>query len=155
MLPINTVSPSFEIQDHENNSRTEKDFIGTWTVLYFYPKDDTPGCTAQACSLRDSLPDLSQKGIQVWGASKDSVRSHQKFREKYHLPFTLLADTDHRLAELFDVWVEKKMYGRAYMGMQRSTYIINPEGKVVAAFPNVDPANHGNFLLEHLTLLIK
>jgi peroxiredoxin Q/BCP len=155
MISIGKKIPHFTLKNDDGNEVNEDNFLGWWTVLYFYPKDDTPGCTTEACSLRDSWGDFQKLDVQIYGVSKDSVASHQKFREKFNLPFSLLADTEHQLAEEFGVWVEKTNYGRKYMGMQRATFIINPKGILMASFPKVDPTNHGPEILAKLNTLMQ
>jgi peroxiredoxin Q/BCP len=122
---------------------------GKTVVLYFYPKDDTPGCTAQACGVRDAWPELSKKA-EVFGVSPDSAARHTKFIKNHALPFPLLVDEDHALAEAFGVWVEKSLYGRKYMGVERSTFVIGPDGKLRAVFRKVKPIEHVALLLEVL-----
>lgn len=133
----------------EPTSVTLSDFAGQNVVLYFYPKDDTPGCTKQACALRDGWLVLSSKA-QVFGVSIDSVKSHQKFLKKHNLPFPLLSDEDHILVEKFGVWVEKSMYGKTYMGTERTTFVIGADGLIKAVFPKVKPEEHLAKLLEVL-----
>lgn len=125
------------------------DFAGKNVVLYFYPKDDTPGCTTQACGLRDIWAELSEKAV-VFGVSTDPEKSHRKFIDKYSLPFALLSDTTHQLVESYGVWVEKSMYGKTYMGTERSTFIIGPDGVLKAVFRKVKPADHARQILEAL-----
>ena len=119
-------------------------------VLYFYPKDDTPGCTKEACSIRDSYAKLGKQGVIVYGISPDDVESHQKFAAKYKLPFPLLSDPDHKVAEQFGVWVEKNMYGKKSMGIARTTFVIGEDGKVAEAITKVDTEAHAEQLLEVL-----
>lgn len=126
-----------------------KSLKGKTVVLYFYPKDDTPGCTTQACGLRDAWPDFSGKA-EVFGVSIDSAASHAKFIKKHTLPFPLLVDESHALVDAFGVWVEKSMYGKKYMGTERSTFVIDPKGKILAVFRKVKPADHVAQLLEIL-----
>jgi peroxiredoxin Q/BCP len=135
--------------DFDGQRVTLKDLKGKTVVLYFYPKDDTPGCTTQACGLRDAWRELAKKAV-VFGVSVDSARSHAKFIEKHSLPFSLLIDEDHALVEAYGVWVEKSMYGRKYMGTERSTFIIGPDGKLRAIHRKVKPANHAEMLLGEL-----
>jgi thioredoxin-dependent peroxiredoxin len=123
---------------------------GSRYVLYFYPKDDTPGCTAQACGIRDSWSRLAASDIEIFGVSPDSVRSHAKFRAKYDLPYRLLSDDGHRLAEAYGVWVAKKFMGREYMGVERTTFVIGPDGHIEAVLPQVKPAEHADQLLAAL-----
>ena len=125
------------------------DFAGKHVVLYFYPKDDTPGCTTQACALRDIWAELSNKAI-VFGVSTDPEKSHRKFIDKYSLPFALLSDTKQQLVESYGVWVEKSMYGKTYMGTERSTFVIGPDGVLKAVFRKVKPADHAQQLLDVL-----
>ena len=121
-------------RNQEGQELRLSDFKGKKIVLYFYPKDNTSGCTAEACSLRDNYKELREKGYEVVGVSVDSEQSHQKFIEKHNLPFQLIADTDHQLVETFDVWAEKSMYGRKYFGTLRTTFIIDEEGKIEKIF---------------------
>ena len=130
MLPVGTKAPDFTLKDKDGNEVSLSDFAGKKVVLYFYPKDSTSGCTAQACNLRDNYSELRKAGYEVIGVSVDNEKSHQKFIEKNNLPFTLIADTDKKLVEEFGVWGEKKLYGRAYMGTFRTTFLINEEGIV-------------------------
>ena len=125
------------------------DFAGKNVVLYFYPKDDTPGCTTQACALRDIWEELSNKAV-VFGVSTDPQKSHRKFIDKYSLPFPLLSDTTQQLVESYGVWVEKSMYGKTYMGTERSTFVIGPDGVLKAVFRKVKPADHAQQLLDSL-----
>ena len=122
-----------------------QDFTGTRVVLYFYPKDDTPGCTTQACGLRDAWSDFENRG-ELFGVSVDSAESHEKFISKYKLPFPLLADTDRKIVEAYGVWVEKSMYGKKYMGAERSTFVIDGQGKIAAIFRKVKPEEHVELL---------
>ena len=127
-----------------------RDLRGKIVVLYFYPKDDTPGCTTQACGLRDAWPDLGSRA-EIFGVSVDSTGSHQKFIAKFQLPFPLLSDVDRQIVEAYGVWVEKSMYGKKYMGAERATFVINPEGRISAIFRKVKPAEHVALLQEALT----
>ena len=122
---------------------------GRSVVLYFYPKDDTPGCTTQACAMRDAWADLETRG-EIFGVSVDSSKSHEKFIAKHQLPFPLLADVDHKIVEAFGVWVEKSMYGKKYMGTERSTFVIGPHGRIAKIFRKVKPEEHVNLLLDAL-----
>jgi len=126
-----------------------KDFRGRRVVLYFYPKDDTPGCTAQACGLRDAWPDLHEHG-EIFGVSVDSPQSHMKFINKFELPFPLLSDADRKIVEAYGVWVEKSMYGKKYMGAERSTFVIDAAGRISAIFRKVKPETHAALLQEEL-----
>lgn len=122
---------------------------GSSVVLYFYPKDDTPGCTVQACALRDSWSDLDSRG-EIFGVSVDAAKSHEKFINKYQLPFPLLSDTDHKIVEAYGVWVEKSMYGKKYMGAERNTFVVGPDGRLTAIFRKVKPEEHVDLLLNAL-----
>jgi peroxiredoxin Q/BCP len=132
-------APTFSLQADDGSTVELADLKGSRVVLYFYPKDDTPGCTTQACSLRDAHADFEQAGATVLGVSPDSVESHAKFRDKYALGFHLLADTDHAVAEAYGVWGEKKNYGKTYMGIVRSAFVIDGDGTIVLAKYNVKP----------------
>ncbi|MEO7932402.1 MAG: thioredoxin-dependent thiol peroxidase [Chthoniobacterales bacterium] len=125
------------------------DFAGQNVVLYFYPKDDTPGCTTQACGLRDAWADFADKAV-VFGVSIDPVKSHAKFIEKFSLPFPLLSDTEKKIVSDYGVWIEKSMYGKKYMGAERSTFVIGPDGKIKAIFRKVQPSEHTDLLLKAL-----
>ena len=136
------IAPDFTLPTDEGKNITLSELKGKWVVLYFYPKDDTSGCTTQACGFRDSFPRFGDLDAVILGVSPDGVASHQKFRAKYDLPFTLLADTDHAVAELYDVWKEKSMYGRKYMGIERTTFLIAPDGRIARVFAKVKPDGH-------------
>lgn len=146
-LQIGDKAPSFEAKDQEGNVVKLADFQGKKVVLYFYPKDNTPACTAQACSLRDNYEVLLSKGYVVLGVSVDNEQSHQKFIKKFDIPFPLLVDTDHALVETYGVWVEKSMYGRTYMGTARTTFVIDEQGLVKEIISKVDTKNHANQIL--------
>jgi peroxiredoxin Q/BCP len=143
-------APDFELQSDSGETVRLADLRGKPVVLYFYPKDDTPGCTAQACGIRDAWSDFRKRGAVVFGISPDDERSHTKFKEKYSLPFTLLADPDHRLTEELGFWVQKKFAGKKYMGVERSTVVIDPEGNVAKVFRKVKPADHAAQVLQAL-----
>jgi peroxiredoxin Q/BCP len=141
-LEIGKKAPAFKGIDQNGNSRSLKDFTGKKLVIYFYPKDDTPGCTAQACELRDNYKKLIKAGYEVIGVSPDTEAKHLKFIAKYELPFDLIADTDNAIALKFGVWVEKSMYGRKYMGIARTTFIIDETGKITDIIEKVDTKAH-------------
>jgi peroxiredoxin Q/BCP len=143
-------APDFTLRSDSGEAISLSDFRGSAVVLYFYPKDDTPGCTAQACGIRDVWGEFQRKGAVVLGVSPDSPKRHVKFREKYGLPFTLLSDDSHDVAEQYGTWVEKTMSGKTYMGMQRSTFVIDADGNVARIMRNVKPAEHADDVLAAL-----
>jgi peroxiredoxin Q/BCP len=143
-------APDFELETDDGETVSLKDFRGKPVVLYFYPKDDTPGCTAQACGIRDDYGRFEDAGAVVLGVSPDTVKSHVKFKEKYGLPFTLLADPEHEVAEQYGVWGEKKYMGRTYMGISRSTFIIDADGNVARVMHKVKPDTHADQVLDAL-----
>jgi thioredoxin-dependent peroxiredoxin len=143
-------APNFELQSDTGETVALKDLRGKAVVLYFYPKDDTPGCTTQACGIRDVYGEFERAGAVVLGVSPDNERSHVKFKEKYGLPFPLLADTDHAVAEQYGVWGEKKYAGKSYMGVFRSTFVIDADGTVKKVMHNVKPATHADDVLAAL-----
>ena len=141
-------APDFSLPADDGTTVTRDGLLGKRYVLYFYPKDDTPGCTTQACSLRDNFERVIGTGVEVLGISPDSVASHRKFRAKYDLPYRLLADTDHSVAEAFGVWVEKTFMGRTYKGVERSSFVVGPDGRIEHVLERVKPAHHVDLLLE-------
>jgi peroxiredoxin Q/BCP len=143
---------TWKMPDQDGKTISSKDLKGTPYVLYFYPKDDTPGCTKEACSIRDVWSDFEKAGLKVFGVSKDDAAKHQKFIAKYELPFTLLTATEAELDKL-GVWKEKNLYGRKYMGIMRETYLVNAEGKVAKHYPKVQVAEHGETLLTDFAAL--
>jgi thioredoxin-dependent peroxiredoxin len=143
-------APDFELQDDRGETVKLSELRGKPVVLYFYPKDDTPGCTTQACGIRDVYGEFERAGAVVLGVSPDNERSHVKFKEKYELPFALLADTDHAVAEQYGVWGEKKFAGKSYMGVFRSTFVIDADGTVKKVMHNVKPATHADDVLAAL-----
>ena len=143
-------APDFTLPDQDGNQVTLSDLRGEAVVLYFFPKADTPGCTTQACGVRDHRADYERAGARVLGVSPDTVSAERKFAEKHGLDFTLLADENHEVAERYGVWGEKKMYGKTYMGVQRSTFIIDPDGKVAHVIPKASPKTHDEVVLEAL-----
>ena len=146
-------APGFALPDQSGETVSLDDLRGEWVVLYFYPRADTPGCTTQACGIRDRSDEYESLGARVLGVSPDEVAAIAKFHDKFGLGFTLLADADHAVAEDYGVWVEKSMYGRKYWGVQRSTYLIDPEGKIAKVFPKVQPKQHNDLLLRALAEL--
>jgi peroxiredoxin Q/BCP len=140
-LTVGAKAPAFSTPDQSGKTVSLSDFAGKTVVLYFYPKDDTPGCTTQACSYRDEYSAFKKKGVVVLGISPDDAESHAKFAEKFSLPFTLLADEGHTIADKYGVWVEKSMYGKKYMGVERSTFVIGPDGKLATIYRKVKPGD--------------
>ncbi len=141
-------APDFRLEADDGSSVALEDLRGERVVLYFYPKDDTSGCTTQACGFRDHTAEFDAAGARVIGVSPDSLASHTKFRNKHGLTFTLLSDPDHAVAEAYGVWVEKSMYGRKYMGIERSTFVIGPDGSLEQALYKVKPAGHAESILD-------
>ena len=140
-------APQFSSKDQNGNTISLSDFLGKKVVLYFYPKDNTPGCTAEACDFRDNYQSLKAKGFEILGVSTDDEKSHKKFEEKFELPFTLLADTEKDIVEKYGVWVEKSMYGKKYMGIDRKTFVIDEQGKILTIIQKVDTKNATEQLL--------
>jgi peroxiredoxin Q/BCP len=143
-------APDFELPDQDGNKHRLADYAGKNVVLYFYPKADTPGCTAQACGVRDRAAEYAAANAVVLGVSPDSPKKLRAFADKYGLAFTLLGDEDHSVAEAYGVWVEKSMYGKKYMGNERTTFVIRPDGKVATVFHKVKPAEHDDVVLGSL-----
>ena len=154
-IKINQKAPAISLLDQDGKQQKLSDYLGQWVLVYFYPKDDTPGCTTEACGLRDSFPKLSKLKAKVLGISTDSVASHKKFADKYKLPFTLLADTEKAAVEKYGVWAEKSMYGRKYMGTLRTSFLIDPKGKIVRIYEKVKPAEHAEQVMTDLKELQK
>lgn len=155
MLKIGRKAPLFKLLDQNGQTQSLKASLGKWTIIYFYPKDDTPGCTKEACAIADIYKDFKRLGVTVFGVSKDTPKSHLKFAEKYNLPFTLLSDPTMEMMDKYGAFVEKKMYGKVVRGTNRITYVVDPEGKIAAAYPEVDPASHALQLLTDLKKLKK
>lgn len=151
MLEIGTKAPDFKLPDQDGNMHALSEFIGQKVILYFYPKDNTPGCTKQACGFSELYPQFLEKDAVVLGVSKDSVASHKKFQEKFHLSFTLLSDTELEAIKAYDVWQEKKNYGKVSMGVVRTTYLIDEEGIIVRAFGKVKAAENPMQMLGELS----
>ena len=148
MLKIGDKMPDFEVVDQDGNKVSSKDLIGKKTIIYFYPKDNTSGCTAEACNLRDNHEALKAKGYNVVGVSKDSAKSHKNFKEKYSLPFTLLSDTSTEMLQAFGAWGEKKMYGKTVMGTIRKTFIFDEDRTLIEIIEKVDTGNHAAQILK-------
>jgi len=152
---VGNKAPDFSLQDEKGDTHKLSDYAGKWVLLYFYPKDDTPGCTKEACAIRDEFPDFKKLKITVLGVSVDSVKSHDKFVNKYDLPFTLLADEDKKVVERYGVWGNKKFMGREYMGTKRMSFLINQEGKIAKVYENVKPEVHAAEVLVDVKVLSK
>ncbi len=152
-LKIGDLAPDFTLETDNNGSITLSELRGKPVVIYFYPKDDTPGCTKEACGFRDNMARLQKDGVTVIGISKDSVKKHNKFKEKYDLNFPLGSDEDGKVCEAYGVWVEKSMYGRTYMGIERATFLINAEGKIAHIWRKVKVKGHVDDVLETVSAL--
>ncbi|MBO7690809.1 MAG: thioredoxin-dependent thiol peroxidase [Clostridia bacterium] len=150
MLAVGTKAPAFELPDQNGEVHTLKEYKGQKVILYFYPRDNTQGCTAQACAFGDMMPAFREKGAVIVGVSKDSVASHKKFEEKYNLPFTLLSDPDLEAIKAYDVWQEKNMYGKKTFGVVRTTYLIDEDGVIAKAFEKVKAKDNPAQMLEEL-----
>jgi len=145
-------APDFSLPDQDGKTHTLKKYRGKWVVLYFYPRDDTPGCTKEACTFRDSIDKFQKLGVVILGASKDSVASHKKFADKYHLPFTLLSDESADMIKAYHAWGKKKFLGKVFEGVLRNTYLINPSGEIVKTYESVNPLVHSGQILTDLKL---
>lgn len=152
MLTKGEIAPSFKLPDQSGNLHTLEQYRGQWVVLYFYPKDNTPGCTIEACSFRDNWEAVKPLAV-VFGVSTDSTASHTRFVEKFQLPFPLLADINRGMVTAYKVWAPKKFMGREFLGTHRTTYIIDPEGKIAKVYPDVKPAGHAVAIIADLILL--
>lgn len=153
-IKIGKIAPDFTLSDQDGKEHSLSHYKGQWALLYFYPKDDTPGCTKEACMIRDSFPDFQKLNIKVLGVSTDSVTSHKKFADKYRLPFTLLADTDKKVVNLYGVWAKKKFMGKEYMGTLRTSFLIDPKGWIANIYEDVKPDSHAEEVLHYLENLI-
>lgn len=140
--PLKKLAPDFTLLDQNSQQHSLKQYRGKWVIVYFYPKDDTPGCTIEACTFRDNFASLKRAGIVVLGVSVDTVKKHAKFVEKYELPFILLSDEEKEVVKLYDVWGKKKFMGREYMGTNRVSFLVDPKGKLVKIYETVKPAEH-------------
>lgn len=154
-LKIGQRAPSFALPDQHGEKHKLADYKGKWVLLYFYPRDDTPGCTKEACSIRDNFSGFRKLDAEVLGVSADSVRSHEKFARKYDLPFTLLADEDKKLVNRYGVWGLKKSFGREFEGIRRTSFLIDPKGKIARIYENVKPTGHAEQVLQDLRELNK
>jgi peroxiredoxin Q/BCP len=144
-------APDIELPDETGTIHRLADRAGRWTIVYFYPKDDTPGCTIESCQFRDADPDIRAGGADVWGISPDGAASHRRFREKFDLPFALLSDEAHVVAERYGAWQEKSLYGKTYMGIQRSTFLVDPDGRIARTWAKVSADGHAAEVLAALT----
>ena len=152
-LKIGDTAPDFKLLDQEGKTHSLSYHRGAWILLYFYPKDDTPGCTKEACGIRDAYADFKDAKIKVFGVSVDSVKSHEKFASKYKLPFTLLSDSEKQVVNKYGVFGKKKFMGREYMGIFRTSFLIDPDGKIAKIYENVKPEAHAEEVLKDLGLL--
>lgn len=150
MLEVGIKAPEFELEDQNGNIHKLSDYIGQKVILYFYPADMSPGCTNQACNFKERYPQIQENGAVVLGVSADTSKSHKKFIDKYELPFTLLSDPDKKVIQAYDVWKEKKMYGRDVMGIERSTYLIDEKGFIIKAFSKVKAKDNAEQMLKEL-----
>jgi peroxiredoxin Q/BCP len=150
MPNVGDPAPEFALPDEHGTSHRLADQRGRWTILYFYPKDDTPGCTVEACEFRDANESITERGADVWGVSPQGAASKRAFREKLGLPFTLLADEDHAVCDAYGTWIEKEKYGRTYWGTGRSTYLVDPDGRIARVWPKVKPEGHAAEVLAAL-----
>lgn len=155
MLDVGQTAPDFALPDQTGEIKKWSDFKGSWVLLYFYPKDNTPGCTAEACGIRDAWQEFKKAGLVVLGMSGDSVKKHQKFIADFNLPFTLLADTNREVIKQFGALGEKSMFGKKYMGILRISYLIDPSGKIRKTYPKVNPATHADEILRDAAELMK
>ncbi|PJE64427.1 MAG: thioredoxin-dependent thiol peroxidase [Candidatus Ryanbacteria bacterium CG10_big_fil_rev_8_21_14_0_10_43_42] len=146
-------APAIKLPDQNGNICRLADYKGVWVLVYFYPKDDTPGCTVQACGIRDNYAAFKKAKITVFGISKDPVKKHKKFEEKYNLPFTLLSDEGLTVLKAYDVWGTKKFMGREYMGISRTSFLIDPEGNIAKIYENVKPNEHADMILKDVKML--
>jgi peroxiredoxin Q/BCP len=153
MLNINDVAPDFKLKDQGNKEHSLKESLGKWVLLYFYPRDNTPGCTKEACELRDNFFEFKKYNTIVFGISTDKVDSHKKFADKFKLPFTLLADENRTVVNDYGVWGKKKFLGKEYMGTNRMSFLISPKGKIVKIYEEVKPSLHAKEVLEDLKKL--
>ncbi len=153
MLTVGSQAPAFTLNDQNGAAHSLSEAKGSWVLIYFYPKDDTPGCTKEACALRDAFPAFKKLDARVYGVSVDSEKSHGKFVEKYQLPFVLLADTDKTMVEAYGVWGKKKFMGREYMGTNRMSFLIDPQGKIAKIYEKVKPDTHADEVLADLKAL--
>ena len=153
MLEQGLKAPDFTLSDQFDNNHTLSDYQGNWVILYFYPKDMTPGCTTEACNFRDNFPNFQKLNTAILGISKDNNKRHATFADKYKLPFSLLSDTEGEVCEKYDVWKKKSLYGKTFMGIVRSTFLIDPDGKIARVYSKVKVKEHASELLNDLQIL--
>ncbi|EKD95011.1 MAG: hypothetical protein ACD_25C00108G0006 [uncultured bacterium] len=153
-LNVGDVAPKFSLLDQNGVVRTLEEFSGKWLLIYFYPKDNTPGCTTEACEIRDAWGEFKKTGAEVVGISTDSVESHKKFGEKHSLPFTLLSDSEKKVVEEYGVWGMKSFMGKSFMGTRRTSFLISPDGKITKIYENVLPAIHAEEVLRDIQTLL-
>lgn len=153
-IQVGELAPDFKLSDQSGKVHKLADYVGKWLLVYFYPKDNTPGCTTEACQLRDAWSVLVERGAVVLGVSADSVASHLNFANKFKLPFPLLADEDKTMIKDYGVLVEKSMFGKKFLGIKRSSFLINPEGRIAKIYPSVKPSEHAQEVLHDLDQLI-
>ena len=151
-MPLTTgiPAPDFTLQDENGLNHSLNDYLGKTVLLYFYPKDDTPGCTTEACNFRDDYSTYEKAGIVILGVSPDSPKAHKKFKEKYHLPFTLLADESHQVCQVYGVWGRKKFMGKEFDGVFRTSFLIDPKGEIKKVYENVKPADHSSEVIAEI-----
>lgn len=154
-IKLDQNAPEFSLPDQKGKMHSLSGYRGKWILLYFYPKDDTPGCTKEACAIRDNYPQFKKLKIQVFGVSADPVAKHEKFALKHELPFTLLSDQDKEVIKKYGAWGKKKFMGREYQGIHRISFLINPQGKIAKIYPKVKPAEHAEEVLDDLASLLK
>jgi peroxiredoxin Q/BCP len=152
-LKVGQKAPEFSLPDKDEKIHNLSDYLGKWVLVYFYPTDDTPGCTTEACGFRDNLPHFENLSVEIIGISVQDEKSHAKFAKKYNLPFTLLADKNKEVVNLYGVWAPKKLFGREFLGTRRTSFLINPEGTIVKIYENVRPPKHPTHVLEDLKSL--
>lgn len=152
-LETGTLAPDFLLMDQSGAPHRKSDYAGRWLLIYFYPKDDTPGCTKEACGLRDRWSELQNLGCAVLGVSADSSESHAKFLTKHSLPFTLLSDPKHEMLQAYGAWQQKSMYGKFFMGIARISFLVDPDGRIAKAYPKVNAAAHADEVIRDLSAL--
>jgi thioredoxin-dependent peroxiredoxin len=152
-LKVGDKAPNFNLPDQDGKKHKLSDYKEAWLLIYFYPKDNTPGCTTESCSLRDSFPNLRKLDLEVIGVSPDSIESHRKFADRFDLPFTLLSDTEKTMLNDYEVWAEKSMYGKTYWGVLRTSFLIAPGGKIAKIYEKVKPADHADEIAKDLKRL--